>query len=221
MQAELSSIPAGLQHANVTLMVDAMSEVGLNPRKQTMRPGILPLSLAEGRTVVGRALTTQWEVGRGGMTGESVDRYIYGPLDAAARGSVWVVAGGTDELYSLFGDIIAMACQRNGIVGAITDNGCRDIAAVRAMEFPVFARGAVPYGPGNAIRPVAANEPMVCGGVLVHPGDLVAADVDGVIVIPRDAVAVLDEAVVERRDLERAMRQAIAGGAALTDTYTI
>ena len=219
MSLDATSIPANLRRANVTLIVDAMPQLGLDVRKFVMETGIGPLSLPEGRTVIGRALTTGWEVGRGRMTAESVDRYIYGPLDAASPGSVWVVAGGTGELYSLFGDIIAMACRRNGMGGAVTDNGCRDIAAIRAMGFPVFARGAVPYGPGDAIRPVSVNEEIVCGGVLVQPGDLVAADIDGVIVIPGKTIDELDKAVAERAAVEDESRRKIEGGRSLTDSH--
>jgi 4-hydroxy-4-methyl-2-oxoglutarate aldolase len=210
-----------LRSANVSLIATALSVIGLDPKKLTMSHEVRPLSLAEGQTVVGSALTTKWEVGRGRMTAETVERYIYAPLDSAPAGSIWVVAGGSDELYSLFGDIIAMACRRNGMAGAVTDNGCRDIAAIRAMQFPVFARSAVPYGPGDAIRPVAADEPVVCGGVLVNPGDLLAADVDGVIVIPRHAIDELTTAVEARGKKEQAMREAIHDGARLADTYTI
>jgi len=74
--------------------------------------------------------------------------------------------------------------KRNGMAGAVTDNGCRDLQTFRDIDFPVYARGAVPYGPSDVARPVAANVPVICGGVEVRPGDKIAADSDGVIVVP-------------------------------------
>ena len=80
----------------------------------------------------------------------------------------------------MFGDIIVLACERQGLAGLVTDGGCRDLDPMERLGVPVFARGTCLYGPSGVIRPVAANVPIVCGGVEVVPGDVIAADVDGV-----------------------------------------
>jgi 4-hydroxy-4-methyl-2-oxoglutarate aldolase len=160
-------------------------------------------------------------VGRGRMTAEDVKKYMFQPIDAAASGSIWVIAGGTNRIFSLFGDLIAMACKRNGMAGAVTDNGCRDIAAIRDVEFPVFAKASVPFGPSDFIRPVGGNVPVVCGGVTVNPGDWVAADLDGVIVIPKDDLRKVIEAANVLLAKEEKVRGEIESGVALVDAYNL
>ena len=174
-----------------------------------------------GATVIGPAVTTKWEVTAAKGSAEDIRRFVFRPLDTAAAGSMWVVASGTEHILSMFGDVIARACLRNGLVGAVTDSGCRDIEGMRAVGFPVFGKASVPYGPGNIIRPVAANVPVVCGKVEVHPGDLVAADSDGVIVVPQAAIAGLKESVIKQAAHEQDMRRKINAGESLEKAYSL
>ncbi len=174
-----------------------------------------------GATVIGPAVTTKWEVTAAKGNAEDIRRFVFRPLDMAAAGSMWVVASGTEHILSMFGDVIARACLRNRLVGAVTDSGCRDIEAMRTVGFPVFGKASVPYGPGNIIRPVAANVPVVCGKVEVHPGDLVAADSDGVIVVPKAAIAGLKESVIKQAAHEKEMRRKIDAGESLEKAYSL
>ena len=185
-----------------------------------MSPEIKPLTSHSG-TVIGRAVTTKWQVGEGRMTPDDVRKFMFEPLDEADAGSVWVVAGGTERMLSLFGGVIGVACKRNGLVAAVTDNACRDIATFEGVGFPVFARATVPYGPGSFARPVAANVPVVCGGVEVHPGDFVAADRDGVIVIPQDIHADVVSAAADILSKEQRVLDRIAAGEPLAEAYTL
>ena len=132
-----------------------------------------------------------------------------------------MTASGTDELLSMFGDLIALACARQGLTGLVTDGGCRDLVSMQAIGVPVFARGTCLYGPGTAIRPVAANVPVICGGVEVMPGDVIAADLDGVLVIPR---AVVPDVARLRAELERKedeTRRLIEDGGSLRESYLL
>jgi 4-hydroxy-4-methyl-2-oxoglutarate aldolase len=212
---------SALQGAGVSLIVNAMHDLGLAAEKQVMTTKIRALVLPGSQPVIGPAVTTKWVSGTERMTKETARKFVFDPIDGAAAGSIWVVAGGTDGIYSLFGDIVGAACKRNGLVGAVTDSGCRDIAGMESLKFPVFARSAVPYGPGSAIHPVAANEPVECGGVTVRPGDLVAADLDGIVVIPREKAVELAKAVAAHGAREEGMRKKLKAGASLADTYTI
>lgn len=207
-----------LKGSSVSLFADALRKVGLDPMQLSMSHDIKPL-VPVGETIIGPAITTKWEAGRGRATLENVKKYVFQPLDEATPGSIWVVAGGTKGIFSLFGDIIALACKRNGMLGAVTDNGCRDIATIRDIGFPVFAKAAVPFGPGEFIRPVGANVPVVCGGVLVNAGDWVAADLDGVIVIPAQHLAKVLEAVTGLLEKEKKNRSDIESGETLANTY--
>lgn len=212
---------SGLQGASVSLILNAMHDLKMDAEKQVMSLAIRPLVLPGRRTVIGRAVTTKWVAGTERMTAETARKYVFDPIDQGKPGSIWIVAGGTDGIYSLWGDIVGAACKRNGFVGAVTDSGCRDIAGMEEIGFPVFARSAVPFGPGGFIHPVAANEPVVCGGVSVRPGDLVAADDDGVIVIPIERAVEVAKATAAHGAKEADMRKRLKAGASLADTYKI
>ena len=215
-----SGLPAGISGVGVSTIADALRKIGRNPMKLAMTPDIKQLTQIGG-TVIGPAVITKWQAGLGRMTADDVRSFMFEPLDAAAAGSIWVVAGGTERILSLFGGVIAAACKRNGMVATVTDNGCRDLAAFEEMGFPVFAKASVPYGPGDYVKPVAANVPVVCGGVTVNPGDVVAADIDGVIVIPKDDYAAVMDAAAEVLAKEQKMHDKIDAGASLADTYKI
>ena len=215
-----SALPADLRGVGVSTVADALRRVGRDPMALAMTPDIKALTTTRG-TVFGPAVTTKYQAGKGRMTGDDVRKHMFGPLDTAAAGSIWVIAGGTERILSLFGGVIGAACKRNGMVATVTDNGCRDIATFEEMGFPVFAKASVPYGPGDFVKPVAANVPVVCGGVTVNPGDVVAADIDGVIVIPKDDYAAVMDAAVEVLAKEQKMHDKITAGESLAETYKI
>jgi regulator of RNase E activity RraA len=206
----------------VSLLADALRGIGRDPTKHALSTDIKPLTGVRG-TVFGPAVTTKWEPGPGGAGGEedAVGRFVFQPIDDAPPGSVWVVASGTDEIVSMFGDLIALAAKRRGMAGAVTDSGLRDVAMMESIGFPVFGRATVPYGPGDVIHPVAANVPVVCGGVEIRPGDFVAADADGAIVVPREHVADLEAKADELLARENGVRRAIEDGAPLRRAYNL
>ena len=209
-----------LDGASAGLVADALRAVGIDPRSRTMSRAIRPVTDV-GSAIVGGAITTRWELSRGRAAPGAIRRYVFEPIDQAPPGSLWVIASGTTQLLSMFGDLIAMACQAKSLVGAVTDGGCRDTEAMSASGFPVFARGRVLYGPGDTIVPTAANEPVECGGVRVHPGDAVVADRDGVIVVPRDRVEEVARAARELESRESAVRRKIEEGVPLAEAYTL
>ena len=215
-----SGLPAALQGVTVSTVADALRRVGRDPMTLAMTPDIKPVTPARS-TVIGPAVTTKWQAGEGRMTQDDVRTNMFEPLDAAAPGSIWVIAGGTERILSLFGGVIGAACKRNGFVATVTDNGCRDLGTFEEIGFPVFARASVPYGPGDFVKPVAANVPVMCGGVTVNPGDVIAADIDGVVVIPKDDYAAVMDAAAEVLAKEQKMHEKIAAGVSLTETYTI
>jgi len=185
-----------------------------------MTPDVKPLT-SSGSTIIGPAVITKWEAGDKRMTGAEVREFMFDPLDQAPAGSVWVVAGGTDRMLSLFGGVIGIACKRNGMAGAVTDNACRDIADFEEAGFPVFGKTTVPYGPGMFARPIAANVPVECGGVEIRPGDYVAADIDGVIVIPGELYADVMDEVSGILAKEQEILDKIAAGVSLAEAYTM
>ena len=106
-------------------------------------------------------------------------------------------------------------------MSAITDSGSRDFEGMKAIGFPVFGEASVPYGPGNIIRPVAANEPVICGWVEVQSDDLVATDCDGVFVIPKAVIGEVKERVTEQSIHEKEIRRTIDAVESLEKAYSL
>jgi 4-hydroxy-4-methyl-2-oxoglutarate aldolase len=118
---------------------------------------------------------------------------LHAAIYRAEPGAVIVVESGDTDFALAGGNVCAIA-HRRGIEAFVLDGVVRDIGEIREDGFPVHARGVVPIpGVKKAVLPL--NEPITCGGVTVHTGDIVVADEDGVVVVPKDdAHAVLDRA---------------------------
>jgi 4-hydroxy-4-methyl-2-oxoglutarate aldolase len=144
-------------------------------REQVMTIGIGPLWPPTG-PVAGPAFTVACAPGDNLM--------LHAAIYRAAPGSVLVVESG-DVDHAVAGGNVCAVAQRRGVAALVVDGVIRDLAEVRNSGFPVFARGVVPVaGMKTVTRPL--NTLVRCGGVNVRAGDMVVADDDGVVVVPRD-----------------------------------
>ena len=110
-------------------------------------------------------------------------------IEECPAGSVLVIdAFGCTDAASM-GDLMAARLQRRGVVGAVTDGGFRDAAAIAETGLPCYQRGGAPCATPIALHPIDVDGPVGCGGVAVYPGDMVLGDADGVAVIPHHLVA--------------------------------
>jgi len=142
-------------------------------RGQVMDIGIRPLWGPAGR-VAGPAFTVSCAPGDNLM--------LHAAIHRAGPGSVLVVESG-DLDWALAGGNVCAVARRRGIAGFVLDGLIRDLAEVREMRFPVFARGVIPIpGAKSVVRPL--REPVTCGGVRVEAGDIVVADEEGVVAVP-------------------------------------
>ncbi|GAA3057172.1 RraA family protein [Streptomyces glomeratus] len=164
-------------------------------RGQVMDIGIRPLWSGAPR-VTGPAFTVRCPRGDNLMLHAAVHR--------AQPGSVIVVESG-DVDYALAGGNVCAVAQRRGVAAFVADGVIRDLAEVREMGFPVFARGVIPIpGAKDVVEPL--NAEVRCGGVRVSPGDIVVADEEGVVVVP----------AVRREEVLAAARKKLAKEAAET-----
>src|ERR671936_18384 len=137
-----------------------------------MRPEIRPV--VPGQRVCGTAVTSLNHAGDNIM--------LHAAIDVAQEGDVIVVATTSPCTDGMLGELIATQCQVRGVAAVVLDAGARDAAELREMAFPVWSRTISAAGTSK-VNPGWVNVPVVCGGVTVHPGDLVVADDDGVVVV--------------------------------------
>jgi regulator of RNase E activity RraA len=132
-------------------------------------------------------------------------------LSRAPKGHV-VMMQGHDAERALMGELSAETLQFRGVRGYIVDGGCRDTAFIRKIGFPVFCDKATPRDIVGAWVPVAYDEPVSYGQVVVRPGDYVLADCDGIVVIPGAIAAEVIEAAGAAMRTEDQVRAAILSG---------
>ncbi|MCM0045206.1 MAG: RraA family protein [Burkholderiaceae bacterium] len=128
-------------------------------------------------------------------------------IDEAPAGSVIVVSiEGGEPNVAIWGGLMTAGAVANGHAGAVLDGGVRDLTEIRRdYDFPIYAHGTSPATTVGRYRTVASQVPVCVGGVMVHPGDIIVGDVDGVVVVPKDsAEAVLAMARdIDARELEQ------------------
>ncbi|WMJ76881.1 MULTISPECIES: RraA family protein [unclassified Sedimentibacter] len=117
--------------------------------------------------------------------------YFHKAMDLAKPGDIIVIDAGGGKERAILGELMASYCRSRGIAGIVVDGCVRDADAIGKMDFPVFSRGCTPNGPYKN-GPGEINVPVVVGGKIINPGDIVVGDRDGVIAInPSEAPAIL------------------------------
>jgi len=181
---------------------------GLGYRRQSPRLPLTPLT--SGRMLVGRCKTTLW-VDMAHSDPRPYELELQA-VDGCRPDDVLIAAAGGSMRSGIWGELLTTAARNTGCVGAIVDGGIRDVAKIRAMDFPVFARGVSIYDSLHRQRVVDVDVTVELDGVMFSSGDLVFADEDGVVVVPQ---AVEHEAIRrawEKVHAENQVRDSIRNG---------
>ena len=133
-------------------------------------------------------------------------------------GDVVVAACTADNTDGFFGDLLATSFRARGAIGLIIDGGVRDVKDLTEMKFPVFSKAVSAKGTVKATLG-SVNIPVVCAGALVHPGDVVIADADGVVIVPADIAQQAADAAEAREANEEEKRAKLARGVLGLDMY--
>jgi 4-hydroxy-4-methyl-2-oxoglutarate aldolase len=197
-----SSVIDGLAAAGTATVHEAIGRVGfagpdLRPIQQDVR-------------IAGSAVTVLSHPGDNIM--------IHAAVEVCQSGDVLVVVNTAPSSHGMFGELLATSLQTRGVRGLVIDAGVRDTSELRAMGFPVWTRHVSCQGTVKSTAG-SVNVPVVLGGLVVHPGDVVCADDDGVVVVPRADAAWALEQSQARTAKEEQTRARLAAGELGVDFY--
>jgi regulator of RNase E activity RraA len=187
----------------------------LGYRDQAMYASIRPVY--PGAVVVGRAHT----VLSSDVYAMPEDRYSMEikAVDSLKPGDVMVASTNQSTRTCLWGELLSTAARARGARGAVIDGHTRDVRQIERMQFPVFSTGMRPVDSAGRGLVIAYGEPVVCGGVLVNPGDIIFGDIDGVVVIPKDVEEQVITGARQKVTSENRSRADLEKGDYLRDVY--
>ncbi|HLG55627.1 MAG TPA: 4-carboxy-4-hydroxy-2-oxoadipate aldolase/oxaloacetate decarboxylase [Vicinamibacterales bacterium] len=177
-------------------------------RSGLLRPYMRPIYPAA--RAAGSAITVSCQAGDNLM--------IHAAIELCRAGDVLVVTTTSESTDGMFGELLAVSARAHGVVGLVIDAGVRDVADLTTMEFPVWAKAIHSQGTVKATAG-SANVPVVCAGAAIAPGDVIVADVDGVVVVPRQAAVEIARRGNERLVKEEQARERLRKGELGLDFY--
>jgi len=195
------------------VVCDALDSVGL--RHQSPRVPLKPLTTKG--VLVGRCKTTLW------AEMSHVDPSPYElelkAVDSCQADDIFIAAAGGSMRSGIWGELLSTAARRSGCVGAIIDAAVRDVTRMTEMGFPIWARGTSVYDSRDRNRVVDVDVPVEIDGVRFAPGDLVIADLDGIVVVPREVEDEVIRRAWEKVHAENVTRNAILDGMTATAVF--
>ncbi|WP_320064485.1 RraA family protein [Micromonospora sp. RTGN7] len=205
----MSALGAALAAHGTAAVSDALDLAGVSSTLWGVR------RLSGTGMVVGPAFTVRFAPVADGVRAPAADF-----IDDVPPGSVVVIAN-EGRHCTVWGDILAEVALARRLAGTVVDGYCRDIDGIRELGYPMWARGAFMRSGKNRVRMAAAQEPVTVGAaddrITVRPGDLVAADGSGVVVVPRGLVDEVVETVTRVAAMERLVLADVRAGTPLRE----
>ncbi|WP_417397004.1 RraA family protein [Gimesia chilikensis] len=195
------------------IVCDALDSIGLT--NQSPRKELFPMTVED--VVVGRCKTSLW-----------ADMYHVDPspyelelkgVDSINADEIFIAAASGSMRSGIWGELLSTAVKHRGCCGAIIDGAVRDVRQMREMSFPVWAVGASPYDSKDRQRIIDLDIPVEIGGVNFSPGDLVIADVDGIVVVPQEVEDKVIRLAWQKVHEENTFRDSIKAGMSATEAF--
>ena len=202
------------ENAYAAVFSDILDEMGHNFQAVSPHSNIHPLK--ENFVVIGRAVTL---LNEGNNNEEEPYDSVIKCIDSLSPDSLLVTTGSDTFNVGIMGELTATALRVRKSRGAIVNGYTRDARKLIKMEFPTFAWGASPIDTTGRVRVVDYNIPIIIGGVKISPDDLVFADLDGIVVIPKNLEKEVIDEVIKRINTENIVRKELAEGVTMAEVW--